>query len=342
MREVDYNIIAFDAQYFLHRNFAALQSRTKVNLVDYIEGDSTGYLVTDFEFTYQDLVRQFFWTIGKFIRDRFSCNKIILLWDRAPYHKTKLLPDFKGTRCHACIELLEEIDPKESPEEWLQMKVNIKMEEIKSRAKYWIIDNLDSFGMPSVICDGWEADDLANIFSNNSNIINGSKKSAIVSCDSDWMFWISSNVDYINFNKNEAWTYEDVQGEYSYMDKTLGISLFKLKQYMDSTFYSHNDLIKTTNLTMKQFPQLYNEIQLEDYTHITDVERLKKNLKSFEYWDYPNYKDAEQAVEAALKSYSDLSMEKYNNLVINGFLISKSYASNYLQTLTKEYYELPT
>jgi hypothetical protein len=121
----DYNYIAFDAQYFLQRNFEALKSRTAMPTVEVLteaEGDSTtGYVINAFNFDAQDLVKQFFWTIVKLIRDSYSCNKIILLWDKSPYHKMKILGDYKGSRNHHGQEVLDEWDIDKDPEGYLQL-----------------------------------------------------------------------------------------------------------------------------------------------------------------------------------------------------------------------------
>lgn len=344
MESKDYQYIAFDAQYFLHRNFAALKGRTGYEITSTLEdseGDSNvSYIITKYNFTTQDLVKQFFWTIAKIVRDSFSCNKIILLWDKPPYHKTTLLPDFKGTRTHHCQELLDDWDIESDPQGYLQEKEDYRIELIKLKAKYWIINNLNKLGMVSVIYDGYEADDLAYLFSHSDSILKSNLKSAICSADNDWLYWISNNVDWINSNKLEAWTYQDAVDECEGMTEKLGIDIFTLKQWMDSTFYSHNDLQRTTNLGWNQFEQLYSEVTNGDYTHITDLDRFRLNMKSFEILNYPEANSVKTLIETALHQGYRGDMDVFKSLQKDGFSVSESYITNYLNTITDSYYKM--
>jgi len=349
MREVDYNIIAFDAQYFLVKNFSALKSRSyheEVRFLDPSEGDnSIGHIICIYDFDYQDLVKQFFWTIAKEIREWFTCHKVLLLWDYPKYHKTELLPDYKSNRVHICKEALDDINAESDPEAYLQMKEDIRIEDIKNQAKWWIINNLNSFGMISVIHKGYEADDLACIFSRDTfGSMGPVGKNAICSIDNDWLYWITEDVDFIKAPKNssgdyEVWTYQDAVDECEGMTDKLGIDIFTLKMYMDSTFYSHNDLMKTSTLGWKDFEQLYNEIQNKDYSHITDVDRLNKNLKSFEIWNYPDFELVCLEVSTAIAKGKLGTIITYADLKSKGFKVSQKYAENYLTTLSSEYYE---
>lgn len=332
----DYDIIAFDAQYFLYRNMCALQSRTGYSVVDclknHIEGGSDdGYVITTYNFDEHDLVKQFFWTIVKLVRDSFSCNKILLFWDKPPYHKTKILPDFKGTRTHHSQELLDEWDIDNDPLGYLQEIENYRCHKILSASKYWIINELDKFGMPSVIVDGFEADDLAVVFSKIYSQSGPNIKSAICSSDSDWMYWIDQAVDFISFNKKEAWTYQDVLDECEGVPQKLGISVFEIKKWMDSTFYSHNDLKRTTNLGWKEFPQLVEEVRSGDFSNITDKVVFEKNMKSFDIESYDNYSDAVDSIISVITNPVKLSTDTFYYLKNKGFKVSKSYCDSYIK-----------
>lgn len=340
----DYKYIAFDAQYFLHRNFAALKSRTAYDMASYLtkeEGDPTiGHIITKYEFTDMDLVKQFFWTIAKFIREQYTCSKIILLWDKPPYHKTKILPDYKGSRIHHCQELLDEWDIEKDPIGYLQEKEEYRVEKIKSSAKYYIINKLKDYGMISVIEDGYEADDLAWIFSHLDEIENSDQKSAICSVDSDWHYWISKNVDYLHFNNGEVWTYDDVENDCDRLPEKLGLSIFEAKKYMDSLFYSHNDLKQVTNCGWSDFERLVTEIRNGDYHEILDKDTYDKNMKSFEIDGYPEYDKAVIDLTNSLHNGILMGVDDFcKEAARSGLNVSRSYYKDkFYSYLDENYY----
>lgn len=328
MENSKYDIIAFDAQYFLHRNFEALKGRTAFSLATtFTEDDGVNnknlYLIDKYEFEFQSLVKQFFWTIAKAVREKFPTHRIILLWDQPPYHKLKWIPDYKGSRVHHCQETLDEWDVEGDPQGYLQEKENVRIESIKNEAKWWIIGHLGKVGMPSLIFKGYEADDLAYIFSNKVKL---SGHCGICSCDSDWQCWISENVDWLSFNRTEVWTLKDVYDDWSHVCEHLGISIFEAKELFDSTMGGHNDLgdCKCT-LGWREFEQLYNEVKNEDYTHIGDVETFKNNLKTFEIEQYPNYDSVVKSVQDIVSNEIPVQETAYDSLRHAGFQVSQSY-----------------
>jgi len=339
---MDYNIIAFDAQYILSKQFSALKKRASMDSLKFINDDSTsiGYVITEYQFTVHDLVEKFFWSIVKFIRDDYNCNKVILLWDKAPYLRSKILSDYKAGREYHSQDTVDEWDLENDPQGYLQEAENYRAELIKQEAKYWIINNLHDFGFPSIIYDGYEADDLAEIFSNSEAIeVNDGLKSAICSVDSDWMCWTSKKVDWINHNDKEAWTYDDAILEYG-MDLDTDLSLFEIKMYYDSFFGSHNALVKTCSVTRRKFKQLIDEVRHEDYSHITDIDQMKRNLKSFDIKSFKNYNEVNNLIYNTIKCKSGYWTEKkYLKLVAKGFKITKSYFDKNITYLNPIYYE---
>lgn len=328
----DYEIIAFDAQYFLFRNVAALKGRVKeltVTTLDESEGDSTvGYLINKYDIKVQDMVKQFFWTIAKFIRENYSCNKVIFLWDKGPYYKTKILPDFKNSRIHHCQELLDDWDIEGDPEGYLQEKEDYRIHLLMSEAKYWIIEHLNLLGFNSVIMDGFEADDLAVIFSRIYDKI-GTHRSAICSADSDWQYWIGDKVDYLSFNKKTKWNRDTVNQDWEGMLDETGLTPFELKKWADSTFFSHNDLQHTSNIDWKQLPELIDKVQMGDYSLINDIDRFKLNMKSFDIEEYPSYADvSKHMVDAITCEVQYDSWDNFNKLVSEGFKITQAYMTN--------------
>lgn len=325
----DYDYIAFDAQYILHRNFEALKSRTKIQELVRLEDGEGDTNIMEVIYTYNfnanDLVKQFFWTICKFVREVKTCDKVILLWDRSPYHKQSLLPDFKGSRTYTSQETLDEWDVENDPAGYLQEKETHRINMVKGEAKYWIINNLNQI-LPSVIHDGYEADDLAYILSTL-----GTKRGAVCSADSDWMYWISPDMHYLNFNKKEAWTYEMVDEYCDGNAKALGITNFEMKKYMDSLMCSHNDLKPTTKVKWSGFKELVQEIMSGDFSRVDDVERFELNMKSFEIESYPDYEVVVEKLKSALDC--DLVEVEYQDLQTKGFSVTKKYYQGFLSIL---------
>lgn len=333
-----YEYIAFDAQYFLYRNFAALKSRTAFNIVDKLPNndDNTGdgYIIIKYNFDWQDLVKQFFWTIVKLFRDGYPVDKIILLWDKGPYYKSTILIDYKCNRVHYCQEYLDEYDIEHDPQGYLQAREEYRVYLLLLQAKSWIINNLGNYGMNSVIYTGYEADDLAYIFSSIYNTKD--RKSAICSADSDWGFWISKSVDYINFNNKEYNTYEDTIDKWEYPNQ-LNISLFEMKSYIDSLFGSHNDLQMTSDIGWPEFIETVNQIKSGDYSKVSDVERFKLNLKSFDILHYSDIDIVKSKINEAMTS-GKLLNSLYQLFNREGINVSKSYCDNYLSLLSEDHY----
>jgi hypothetical protein len=92
-----YKYLVFDAQYFLTRNFKAL-NRTceELPVLDengnkVLSEDGTEITFESMTATSDTLVKSFFQSIVKFVRDTASCRKIVLLFDRWPYHKDQIV-----------------------------------------------------------------------------------------------------------------------------------------------------------------------------------------------------------------------------------------------------------
>lgn len=332
----DYNIIAFDAQYILHRNFAALKSRTGFDSAVTLnegEGDSSiAHIITKYNFDYQTLVKHFYWSIVKMVRDHFSCNKVILLWDVPPYHKLKWVPDFKGDRVHYNKEYLDEFDIENDPQGYLQAREEVAFESVKNEAKWFIINTLYCVGMPSVNISGFEADDLAYLFSQIIQDDNHSQKSAICSVDSDWMYWTSLKVDWIKHTNQLVWTYSDGLSDCEGKCEQYGWSLFELKKFMDSTFLSHNGVPKTTTLGWKDIDTLVAD-HLNGTYEVIDKDQFESNMSSFELQSYPNYSEAISRLKELINSDVVFDYDKYRLLRTKGFSVSQSYIENYQSCL---------
>jgi len=343
MLDKEFEYLAFDAQYILYRNFAALQGRTRYQcsaVLDDDEGDSTiCHIINKYEFSMQALVKQFFWSIGKLIRDDYGVHKILLFWDTPPYIKCKWLPDYKGSRIHWCKEYLDEFDPEVEPQEYLQAKEDLRVHEIFNEAKAWIQLNLRWLGMVSVWYPGYEADDLAYIFSQLMLDVDTNMKSAICSADSDWSYWISDKVEWINFNTREHWSYQDICEQNDNWTEKLGLTLFELKTWLDSLMGSHNDIQYTSAVySRNELDIIYNEVKKGIYDNITDKDLLERNLKSFSIMDYPDIDKVKLKILGSLKAGCLWDESCMNKMRRDGFLVSDNYIDTYYEQLSPEYY----
>ena len=162
-----YKYLVFDAQYFLTRNFKAL-NRTceELPVLDengnkVLSEDGTEITFESMTATSDTLVKSFFQSIVKFVRDTASCRKIVLLFDRWPYHKDQIVEEYKGSRFYATQEDLEAIDRKTEPLKYAEMEEELRRNKIKQDAKYFIISNFEQIGMKVYSRKGYEADDYA-------------------------------------------------------------------------------------------------------------------------------------------------------------------------------------
>lgn len=338
MNEKSYNIIAFDAQYLLHRNFSMMKKQYAISMADCVdssEGNSTeSHIIYKYEIDVQELVKKVVYSIVKVVRDGFPCNKVILLWDLPPYHKLKWIPDFKGDRIHHNQEYLDSFDPETDPQGYLQEREEVRVEKIKNLAKFFIIDNLSKIGLPSISMIGYEADDLAYIFSQLVEKYDKSDlKSAICSVDSDWMYWISNKVDWIKHTTYEVWTMQDALNDCEGKCEKYGMSIFQMKQLIDSTFYSHNGIGRITNLTWKNIDQLITNLKVKNFSDILDFDQYKNNMKSFEIWNYPQYEAVKGDILNEMMNPVRYDVDNYNKLRSSGFTVSQSYIERFIDLL---------
>lgn len=340
----DYEFLIFDAQYFLTRNFKALESRTmdSVPLID-----SSGEFIRDdlgnpihhevATFEYPELITSFFQSIVKFTRDCYSCDKVILLFDKWPYHKSNIIDNYKGSRYYPSEDDLVGLDETTDYIRIADIKEEIKSNKKKQYAKYWIINNISNLGMYPIIIPGYEADDLAKILSDS--LANSDRKSAIVSIDSDWMYWINQNVDCLKPNGNLI-RYIDVLN--NVMNEVgNSVDIYEYKLIYDSLYGSHNDLIKClkSDVSDSNF-DIFRKLKSGDYSILEDIQVYKNQLESFNYKNYPDYQDILGIVDDIKVKGSIFDEERFRELASTiGLRISSRYYSNYINNLNKDLYK---
>lgn len=336
----DYNYVIFDAQYYLVRNWSMMNSRFCIDkvLVDdngspILNEDGTEITYRSANFMSDDIVKLMFYSFAKFLRECASCNRIILCFDTPPYHKTTLLEDYKGSRSHVSEDDLLSIDKITAPLEYAETQEAIRREAMKNEAKKFMIDNFPKLGMDVIYHKGYEADDLAYLISDY--IREDKHKSAIVSIDSDWSYWISPSTNWIKSNNWETWTYQDMLDNHkNELPTSETIDLFKFKAYTDSIYGSHNDLQSTLGETENDHRTIIENCLRGDYCDISDVELFQKNLKSFDIYNYPEIDLVKEKIKNLGSGVNAMTIDEFELFrLLNNFKVSTSYYSNFLDSL---------
>jgi hypothetical protein len=340
-----YKYLVFDAQYFLTRNFKAL-NRTceELPVLDengnkVLSEDGTEITFESMTATSDTLVKSFFQSIVKFVRDTASCRKIVLLFDRWPYHKDQIVEEYKGSRFYATQEDLEAIDRKTEPLKYAEMEEELRRNKIKQDAKYFIISNFEQIGMKVYSRKGYEADDYAMLIA--KYLENDNERSAVVSIDSDWDYFVNKNVDHIKPNGTVI-RYDDmIKNELTpNTNPDWNLSLYHYKAYVDSIYGSHNDLNGTLNDGVTDsIKDLITQIKSGDFHNFKDKNLVIAQLKSFDVDHYPEIDKVHQSLWYMDKGGSIMSSSEFANFTImNALGIRLDYYDKFVTMLDKTLY----
>lgn len=340
-----YKYVIFDAQWFLTRNFKLNCKFYRTEPYLHPDGSDSGLKIKIPKFTELDLAKSFFWSIAKFCNEVASAEKVILLWDKYPYHKLSYLSSYKGDRHYASEDDLKKLDPEKDLKKILETKFDIECLEIKQKAKYWIINHFDQLGMKSYIRTGYEADDFACLLSWYLSNQGTGERSAIVSSDSDWGYLTSPNVDKISpaIGRKPVTIkrYSQFIDKYGDLMKTHNISLYNVKGIIDSAWGSHNALKQTLKETKGiDIQDVVHDVMLGKFNLIKDVDLFKRQFESFNITKYPDYEKTLQSFYYLDKSGKILSSDDYFDFVVNsGFGVSMQYYHNFTKKLNTKLYE---
>lgn len=344
----EYKYLIFDGQYFLTRNFKKLLDYKK-NGDPYLYPDGTTAIDNDKNviyyqhpnFDYLYLARSFFQSIAKFVREKHSCEKVILVWDKYPYAKHSFLPKYKGDRHYATDDDLIGLNPESDINKIINVKFEVEALEIKQKAKYWIIENFENLGMKSYIRTGYEADDFAGVISKYLYDKDPSVKSGIVSIDSDWSYLTQPNIDHLK-PRGDVITYDQVTEWNKEIYDKFEISHYELKSIIDSIFGSHNFLECTlsNNFSSLSLLELCDMVIREDYSFATNKELFEAQLKSFSVKDYSGYDSVIKSLwylDKGGKIKDEISYKIFKDNT--NFGVSVNYYSDFTSRLNHELYE---
>lgn len=257
------------------------------------------------------LVKSVLQSIFKLAREKLQCERYFILWDKKPYHKTSFLVQDTGKSEYKTNRAQES--------EYLVKKMG--------EAKLIIMKIGDKLGLTSVQFDGWEADDLAYLAALQCE--NRSKRSVLISYDSDWRSWIRPNVDYYNLMHNSVYKYESVIKLYPPID---GLTLFESKCYRDSLRGSHNNLKPTvkskySHLRSAELIKMYRD---GDYHCFENLELFRSQLRTFDMTTYPEYELTSKFLESHSKRGWVSSIEGFHSLLKEYKLVDSNAISDWV------------
>ena len=247
-----YDYLVVDAQLILTRNFHRVRS--------------SGHL------TKGGLVKSFLQSIVKLCRE-VPTNNVLTVWDRSPYHRHTMMEDYKSDRKYYTPDDITDDLPQEEKDRIAKEIADFKL---RNDVKYYLVNQSHQLGMPSILHQGYEADDLAYI-----SVRNLPGKVCIASSDSDWKYLLVEGSDHYNL-KNKITSFYDMQEESGEVD------LFLYKSILDSLYGSHNFLKDVSNLKIG-VPEVIRFMQSDDYSFTSDKELFLRQLKSFDVKNFPDF-----------------------------------------------------
>lgn len=281
-----------------------------------------------------DLLRMFILSTFKIIRE-IGCDRPFLVWDSSPYHKNDILKkllgkdDYKSDRgykndsdivnikAQICdtldkIESLKAEDPilhdaqiaelTEQVEKWRKEIKNIEVSihnfKVRSDTKYFIIKELQKFGITSIIKKGYECDDICTLLANWCE--EHQERALLVSKDSDYDYMLNPYVDRYNHLCKKAPTSEDPNPKFKTYDQMLEYywwikrdfpdkRLHEVKALMDSAWGSHNFLHKTVKPEWCKDGIFLIDALNHGEDAFSDYNLFKIQLETFNFSNYPDY-----------------------------------------------------
>lgn len=340
----DVRFLMIDAQYMLVRQWCRCKSMFKS--YDMIMDKNNNPILINNEPKYvehhtystEELIKRFFWGIGKYTRDMCTAEKIILLWDKAPYYKVDILGAYKDSREYHDESELDEIDIYTNPEEYANLQEWITDNNKKNEAKRFIVDNFNKLGMISIIHQGYEGDDLAYLCS--QYLKDDDEISAIVSSDSDWEYWGSPNVKTIKFNGEQSFYEDKLAYNLERLRAPKNLDLFTLKAYFDTFYGSHNDIRPAMKNVDCYVGTQLDAIKNKDFSNL-NKELYEANMKSFDIYHYPEIDEVLKDIDNKIRHYGSIGTTdtKCELLNSNGINVSNSYYETFIGNLNSKWYE---
>jgi len=278
-----------DLSYILSRNIFSVSKDKKPG--EYNEGD---------------VLTTTIWSLNKIARDfNICCDKLVMLADRwdatmGGYYRNYLLRDvvqYKGSRKYMNEELLEEMrnNPETTPEELAKAESELYQNQVKTKAKWAMIRDFKSIGIPVIMVPGWEADDLSWLFAGLAYGKTGGKKSVLITKDSDQMYSTTPELDFFKLPTNgsepKVITYEEMYNSMPEEIKRWGVSLYNYNALQNALGVTHNDM-GVSRKSHTNATQVMLEVLKGDYHNIENRELFDKQLESYDISKFPRIEEA--------------------------------------------------
>lgn len=305
----------------------------KRNLIDYYKGNRfhvSKEMVDNFGKDIQICTKE---EIDSYIIELIAENK-----ELPEYELNELINNYKST--HLTQEAFNA--------EKLRLENELKCDMIKEEVKYFIIDTFGNIGMPSLIFDGYEADDLAltclKICEENPD----GRPSFICSKDSDWRYLLTKNSEILRYHRGTMEKYEEVLSEIPIEVQKKGVSLYLWKSATDALVGSHNYLQNCVKRDKQfDFVDIFDHLNDKDWLEeICDTDVFIPQLKSFEVVNYPDYNEVYSCIKENIlgntgklldtKLFSNFSKTYLTSL--NGRPISDSYYDKFVSLINPNAY----
>lgn len=258
------------------------------------------------EYTEGDILTTTIWSLNKLARDfGVSCDKLVMFadrWDSAlgGYYRNYILRDvvaYKGSRRYMNEALLEEIrsNPASTKEEIEKAEAELYQNQVKTKAKWAMIDGFKEIGIPVVMVPAWEADDLAWLFAGLSYGKTGGKKSVLITKDSDQLYSLTPELDYFKLPTNgsdpKIITYDEMYKSIPEEVKKWGVSLYNYNALQNALGVTHNDMGVSRKPHTDPL-QVMVEVLRGDYSNIDNRELFDKQLESYDISKFPRFDEA--------------------------------------------------
>lgn len=281
----------------------------------------------DSTYTVGNVARRYIYSLNKLARDIGGADKIITLWDMWDggngYYSTQILKGkYKDSRVYETEE--DANKPDLTDEERRKILDNVKRNSMQTESKRFIINNLGSFGFPSVRYSGYEADSLSYIYS--SILAFSDKPSCIASSDGDWGYNVSPKVHFCKVgmrgNETKVFTYNELSKDID-EDIVGKVSLYDWKSYYDSIEGSHNDMRRTRRDNFNTRNIINNIILRGDYSGIEDMDLFNLQYSTFKIERFPGFNRIIDEFNSKLNLGKIASLEEFklfnndNNLGIS-------------------------
>lgn len=307
------------------------------------------------EYTEADLIKSVIQTLAKLGKDYgISADKTILIGDKwskdfGGYYRTYLVKDYteyKGDRVYWDDKKVEDFiaEGNHTEEEIEKVKNEAYMNNVKYKAKYAIINDLGYFGIPSVLVEGWEADDLS--WASTGFLYNPNDKPSIfVTKDSDWKYNLSPKMDYFSLPKKgsdpEVITYDQMYTTMPDEIKAMGISLYDYHCMTDALGFGHNMLGVSKKSGVTDSTKAILKVMAGDFSDVANPDMYKTQMSTFDVSSFPRFNEVRDIVTNKYGTMGHIGSgsefmefcKKYN---ISG--ISEQYYNNFVGRLDPSLY----